>query len=244
MGTFAAAHTTFPTFNTHLHVHTHLHIYPPSSIPYMCTYNHLCVSCCFAFAVCKRELKAEIDSLEPDSAGPYIGLHQHSPPPPPTIQTAGWLITPPPLPSAHRWDVRLKVDGEQHGVWCYTPSYRLEFGLQTAPPPPLPRCLTRFVSFRYPSIAADAICHCRAEDSFKKRVEGVFSGFEWFMKYWCVLMVLWFYSVLLKEYQSLQSCQSKPHWTEGPHTCNSALCHCFHSSWSHLYVIDKSCRKK
>lgn len=47
---------------------------------------------------------------------------------PSTNQTAGWLITAPPLPSAHRWDVRLKVDGEQHGVWYYIPSYRLEFG--------------------------------------------------------------------------------------------------------------------
>lgn len=73
-----------------------------------------------------------------------------------------WLITPPPLPSAHRWDVRLKVDGEQRDVWCYTPSYRLEFGLQTVPPPPLPCCFTRFVSFRYPSTAADDICHCRS----------------------------------------------------------------------------------
>lgn len=30
------------------------------------------------------------------------------------------------------------------------------------PPPPLPCCLWQFVSFRYPSTAADAICHCRA----------------------------------------------------------------------------------
>lgn len=53
--------------------------------------------------------------------------------PPNNRPTVRWLITPPPLPSAHRWDVRLKVDGEQRGVWCCTPSYRLEFGLETAP---------------------------------------------------------------------------------------------------------------
>lgn len=47
------------------------------------------------------------------------------------------------------------------------------------PPPPLPCCRTRFVSFRYPSTAADAICHCRAllktpfKKKKKKRVEGL-----------------------------------------------------------------------
>lgn len=159
--TFPAAHTTLQLSNTRLP--THMHIYPLALAP-LYSYTTVCVSVATLFSQVggMESRQGEIDFLESDRAGLYFGQDQQPPPHPSpnsTDQTAGWLITPPPLPSAHRWDVRLKVDGEQHGVWCYTPSYRLELGHQTAPLAPLACCLMRFVSFRYPSTATHAICH-------------------------------------------------------------------------------------
>lgn len=67
-------------------------------------YNQVCTCCCTALSSGREnEVKVKRDWFSEAR--------------PSTSQTAGWLITPPPLPSAHRWDVRLKVDGEQHGVW-------------------------------------------------------------------------------------------------------------------------------
>lgn len=159
---------------------------------------HVLYYCCVAFSGCKNELKVKRLILCCQTVlGHTLGFIT---PPHPTNQTVGWLITPPPLPSAHRWDVRLKVDGEQHGVWCFTPSYRLDFGLETAP-------LSTFTLLPHAICTLQVSFHCcrshmslqgPAEDSFQ--ADGVFQfDFEWFMKCLCVLMVLWFYSVLLKE---------------------------------------------
>lgn len=129
----------------------------------MFLHNCLCF-CCYIVFLGIEEWSQDKERLifwsqtEPGCTLGWIS-NPHPPSPNSTDQTAGWLITPPPLPSAHRWDVRLKVDGEQRGVWCYTPSYRLELRHQTAPLPPLPCCLMPFVSFRYPSTASDAIRH-------------------------------------------------------------------------------------
>lgn len=116
----------------------------------MCIYNHPRDDCCITSSGSTNGLKVERLILWSKQRWAVHWAASATPHPPPhsTNQTVGWLITPPPLPSAHRWDVRLKVDGEQRCVWCYTPSYRLEFGLQTARPPPHPLHL-------YPAAARD-----------------------------------------------------------------------------------------
>ena len=100
------------------------------------------------------------------------------------------------------------------------------------PAPPLPCCRTRFVSFRYPSTAADAICHRRAllKTPFKKKKKQKKTGGGTST---LILSDLWsateclqccgFYSVLPEEYQSLWSCQSKPQQAEVSLTCNWVL---------------------
>lgn len=167
-----------------------IQLFKPLTDTYMCKctrslYVHVLDYCCIAFSGCKNELKVKRLILCCQTVlGHILGFIT---PPHPTNQTVGWLITPPPLPSAHRWDVRLKVDGEQHGVWCFTPSYRLDFGLETAP-------LSTFTLLPHAICILQVSFHCcrchlslqgPAEDSCQ--ADGVFhSDFEWFMKcLWC-----------------------------------------------------------
>lgn len=213
----------------------------------MCIYNHPRDDCCITSSGSTNGLKVERLILWSKQRWAVHWAASATPHPPPhsTNQTVGWLITPPPLPSAHRWDVRLKVDGEQRCVWCYTPSYRLEFGLQTARPPPHPLHL-------YPAAARDLYPSgilppppmpfvtagpCWRLPLKKKKKNGwrdFHSDFEWFMKCRWVLTVLWFLQCFARGIS--KSLKLSEQTTVGRSVSHLQLSALYHSSWSHLCV--------
>lgn len=193
----------------------------------MCSYDHACVR--VTFCVSKYELKVERLILWSQTAlGRTLGCISTPPPHSTSNQPNSGVINNTPSITLCTQMGR-QVEGWWRTARCVVLHPIIQIRVWTsdsAPPPPLPCCIARFVSFRYPSTAANAICHCRAllKTPFKKRAEGALhSDSEWFMKCWCVLTVLCLYSVLLEEYQCLQSCQSKAQRTEVSHICSRVL---------------------
>ena len=169
-----------------------------------------------------------------NGAGPYIGLPQQPPThtsPPFNQPNSGVINNTPSITLCTQ--MGRQVEGWWRTALCVVLHPVIQIRVWTsdsAPPPPTFTLLPHAICILQVSF------HCRrchlslqgpAEDSLKKK-KNTSGGTSTL-----ILSDLWsaaeclqccgFYSVLLEEYQSLWSCQSKPQWAEVSLTCNWVL---------------------